>query len=259
MGKQRIRISLVTNIETVDWSFGRQVLEVICATDPRLVPENFDNDEKITTAFDGIDACERLWAPEVIMDAGSYGRVITRWDAMWKRKATVKSRGHMCHTLVNQRGERKPGRLTVDAESHRKIDWLRLFRQLCEISDPIFGTLHLITEVEASVGAFGLDENALVAADQFLSGPPAIVLDRAGIPNLAWATFFGAQYASELDVTKLRANGYQVEEVGRGYLIVLTSDIFDVADNFSKFSERRSEFKRLVRSDLFRLIVEPRS
>ncbi|MFV8628698.1 hypothetical protein ACNRDB_04290 [Ralstonia pseudosolanacearum] len=257
MGKPRIRISLVTNIETVEWSFGRQVLEVLCGIDHRLVPENFDNDEKITTAFEGIDACEKFWAPEVIMDAGPYGRTATRWDAMWKRKATVKSRGHMHHTLVNQRGEHKPGRLTIDADSHRKIDWPKLFHQLCKISDPIFGTLHLITDVEASPGAFGLDEAALIAADEFLRGPSGIALEREGLPNLAWATFLGGQYASEIDVVKLHANEYQVEKIGGGCLVTLTSSLFDVADIFPQFSLRRARLKKLLRPDLFRLVDEP--
>lgn len=37
MGKPRIRISLVTNIETVEWSFGRQVLEAPVHTVQSLV------------------------------------------------------------------------------------------------------------------------------------------------------------------------------------------------------------------------------
>ncbi|OHU97053.1 hypothetical protein BLA34_22680 [Ralstonia solanacearum] len=67
MGKPRIRISLVTNIETAEWSFGRQVLEALCGIDHRLVPENFDNDEKITTAFEGtlrhrrMIVCRSIW------------------------------------------------------------------------------------------------------------------------------------------------------------------------------------------------------
>lgn len=258
MGKQRVRISIVTNVETVDWRFGRQILEALCSTDERLVPEYFDNDEKVTSAFGGIDACEKLWAPEVVMDAGPYGRAATRWDSMWKRKSVVKSRGHMHHTLVNQRGERKAGQLKIDADSHKKIDWLGLFRRLCEISDPMFGTLHLITDVEASTGAFGLDEDALIASDQFLAGPSGAILERDGIPNLAWGTFLGAQFSTGIDTLSVRASGYHAEEIGEGHLLTITPELFDVADDFPLFSERRAALKKLLKPGMFRLIGEPR-
>ncbi|WP_201766100.1 hypothetical protein, partial [Verminephrobacter aporrectodeae] len=117
--------------------------------------------------------------------------------------------------------------------------------------------MHLFTDIETRDDAFGTDEHAIVAADHFLAGPPAAVLEDEGIPNLGWATFFGREYTKEIDAEKLRANGFAVEAIGDGHLVILTENIFDVADNFPLFSARRSELKKLLRPGFIRLTNEP--
>ena len=79
-----------------------------------------------------------------------------------------------------------------------------------------------------------------------------------GLSNLSWANFFGEQYASEVDVPKLRENGFNVEPIGEGFLVTLTPSLLDVMDNFPLFSERRVALRKLFRPGLFRINEEPK-
>ncbi|MCW5258706.1 hypothetical protein D5038_20850 [Verminephrobacter aporrectodeae subsp. tuberculatae] len=260
MEKSYIRISIVTDIDTTKWEFGRKVLETFCETDPRLVPDGFDYalGEKIKRPFYDIAACEKYWAAEAIIESGNE-RTFTKWSCGWKRSKAVKYRYTMRHTLMNRLGELRPGWLRGDADANKKIDWSRLFHRLIEFANPQFAILHLFTNIETRDDAFGTDEHAIVAADHFLAGPPAAVLEDEGIPNLGWATFFGRDYTKEIDAEKLRANGFAVEAIGDGHLVTLTENIFDVADNFPLFSARRSELKKLLRPGFIRLTNEPQA
>ncbi|MCW8199699.1 hypothetical protein D8B23_15065 [Verminephrobacter aporrectodeae subsp. tuberculatae] len=254
-----IKISIVTDIDTTKWEFGRKVLEAFYETDSRLAPGRLDSDAKIWKLFRGVAACEKYWAKEGIINANKSGRgrVSVKWDCGWTRSEAVEYRYDMIHTMVNQFGELRPGWLKGDADADRKIDWRRLFHRLVELANPQFAILHLFTDVETRDDAFGADEHAIIATDDFLMGPPAAILKDRGIPNLAWATFFGREYTQEIDAEKLRANGFAVEAIGDGHLVTLTENIFDVADNFALFSARRSELKKLLRPGFIRLTNEP--
>ncbi|WP_265259593.1 hypothetical protein, partial [Verminephrobacter aporrectodeae] len=230
MRKSYIRISIVTDIDTTKWEFGKKVLETFCETDPRLVPSGFDNNPKIKKPFHDIAACEKYWAMEAIIDATAFGDglIFTKWDCDWKRSKAVKYNCTMNHTLVSQLGKLHPGWLKGRADANRKIDWAGLFHRLIELANPQFAILHLFTDIETRDDAFGADHHAIVATDDFLMGPPAAILEDRGIPNLAWATFFGRDYTKEIDAEKLRANGFAVEAIGDGHLVTLTENIFDV-------------------------------
>ncbi|MHA7678614.1 hypothetical protein [Cupriavidus sp. PET2-C1] len=257
MSKPKVRISITTNIDTTEWGFGRRVIEAFCNTDSRLTPEYFDNNEAITKPFKGVADCEELWAPEVVIDAGVNGRIITKWNSMWRRGKTVKCRADMHHTLLNQRGQLRPGWFTFDAAADTKVDWLGLFRQLCELAEPKFAVMHLFTDIEVRRGAFGVGDDARIAQDDFVAGAPAVALEQRGIPNLAWATFFGKEYAAEVDAKKMRDYDFIIDEIDQGSLLILTPRLFDVADNFLLFSTRRVEAKELFRPGMFRITNEP--
>ncbi|WP_141639865.1 hypothetical protein [Cupriavidus basilensis] len=62
--------------------------------------------------------------------------------------------------------------------------------------------MHLLADIEIGRGAFGVGDDADIAQDDFVTGVPAIALEQRGIPNLAWATFFGKEYAAEVDEKK---------------------------------------------------------
>ncbi|MCW5258512.1 hypothetical protein D5038_19835 [Verminephrobacter aporrectodeae subsp. tuberculatae] len=259
MRKPHILISIVTDTDTTRWEFGRKVLETFCETDPRLVPDRFDSDVRIKKPFYDIAACEKYWAVKTIIDAGEEGRWLTTWACGWKRSKTVKYSYEMSHTFpyVNRLGEIRLGWLHGNADANKKIDWNRLFHSLVELANPQFAILHLFTDIETRDDAFGTDEHAIVAKDDFLRGPPAVILEDRGVPNLGWATFFGRAYTREIDAEKLRANGFAVETIGDGHLVTLTENIFDVADNFALFSARRVELKKLLRPGFIRLANEP--
>jgi hypothetical protein len=256
MSNPYIQISIVTAIDTTAWDFGRHVLTEVCKTDPKLVPQYADNVDPIKRAFADIADCEQIWAPEVVID-GPLGRVRTPWTFRWKRIKSIRCRGDMYHTIRDTRERLQPGWLRLCADMDKRIDWLDLFKRLCVIATPTFATLHLFTAPELVVGAFGTGEMEELGQDDFVTGPPAASLEKRGIPNLAWATFFGQEYVKEIDARLLLSKHFDLERMKDGYLLVLTDNISDVDERFDEFCELRKLAKSCFRDKLFLLSKEP--
>lgn len=256
MTKPQIQISIVTAFDTTSWQFGRGILTNICATDLRLVPEFVGNSEPLKCSFTDIASVEPIWAPIATID-GPQGRVWVPWDCLWKRTKSVKNRGIMIHTKTDVSGKLRPGWLKIAADADKKINWFDLFKRLCQVARPSFATLHLFTDRETRPGAFGVSEQEEVAADDFLTGAPAATLEKRGIPNLAWATYFGTSYATDMDASVLNSHGYYIEQIAEGNVLTLTDNIFDVQTGFDEFSVRRRGAKEHFRSGMFQLSCEP--
>lgn len=52
-------------------------------------------------------------------------------------------------------------------------------------------------------------------------------------------------------------HGYTVESIRNGKLFRVTGSIFDIVDDFPKFSHRRAELKSLFRPEMFLIADEP--
>lgn len=255
--KPDIRISIVTQMDTAQWAFGRQFLQTLSEADVRLMPERVGNSEPIKILVSSIDDCENNWAPSAIID-GPLGRSHVKWDFLWKRTKAIKCLGCVFHTSVTKFGNLRPGWITLTAALDKKVDWSNLFRQLCILTNPKFATLYLRTEREDWEGSFSKEVVENYGKNDFLNGMPDAALKERGLSNLSWANFFGEQYASEVDVPKLRENGFSVEPIGEGFLVTLTPSLLDVMDNFPLFSERRVALRKLFRPGLFRINEEPK-
>ena len=255
--KSKIRISLTTGIDTTMWEFGRQVLEVLCEADARLLPERVNNFEPIKIPVTSVEDCKKYWAPEAKLTGPGGGASFFKMDFLWKRTKVIKSMGHVMHTAVNRFGELIPGWMTFNADPDKKPDWHGLFRTLCFMAQPMFATMHLCTGAETKPSAFGAESDANYGTNDFLRGSSGIVLAERGVANLAWATFFGQEYAAEVNPESLRAQGFAVEAIGGGFLVTVSPSLFDVADKFPQFSARRAEIKKLFRPGLFRIQNEP--
>ena len=66
-------------------------------------------------------------------------------------------------------------------------------------------------------------------------------------------------YRQDVDVARIRAAGFSVEEKGAVAIIRVTDKLSDVVDDFAHFSRRRAELKSLFRPDLFAIKHEPGS
>jgi hypothetical protein len=72
-----------------------------------------------------------------------------------------------------------------------------------------------------------------------------------GLTGLGWATWFGGEFAREVDFNSIKESGFPVFHHDCGYLIQVTENISDVIYNFSFFEERRRELISLFRDDIF--------
>gem|GEM_PF-1686663 len=61
--KNYILLSLNTNVDTTNWHYGKSMLELMGATDERLMPQFIShNGDRINNAFDNVDSCKDHWA-----------------------------------------------------------------------------------------------------------------------------------------------------------------------------------------------------
>jgi hypothetical protein len=136
------------------------------------------------------------------------------------------------------------------ADPDRTVDWLALLRVFCNLAQPKYGILHLLTEIELTKAELNSPEHL------FMRGPPGWAV-ASSVPNLGWANFFGDELAHVVDIARLQAQGCVTEGIGDGYLITVTDDLFDVCDDFAKFSTRRALLKEQFASDFFQIRDEP--
>ncbi len=164
----------------------------------------------------------------------------------WKRKHAVKYTGTVDHTWrYGPKLELMAGRVNLQFQPNKKIVWLELFRQFCHLFEPKFAMLHFFTGPEL------LRCIAISPEGSFRRGPVSRTLLKEGIPNMAWANYFGKEYSEEFDEQKLTSQGFLVEKIGDGYLVVMTENIFDIEKDFVKFSEARNLAKKQFKDGIF--------
>jgi len=167
----------------------------------------------------------------------------------WRRKSKLPSRGYVNHGLIDIENKKSSSRIWYECKWSKDVNFDHLFHQWATHLQADVAMLHLFTDPELrkpqtederdfELGVFG-------GAFQ------------PGLPNIGWAMAYGKSYAKDVDVSRIRAAGFDVEE-GDGVSIVrVTEKLSDVIDNFAHFSQRRAELKALFRSSLFWIKEEP--
>ncbi|RYF50778.1 MAG: hypothetical protein EOO38_04850 [Cytophagaceae bacterium] len=239
--KPYMQIAIRTKAETTDWRLGEELIASLNVSGGLLVPEQVShNADKFVEAFMGGDESQRIWASKVsIRIDGALSDFYQ--DFAWRRKKTLKCSGSVVHTARNARGQLVPGAVSFRSAVSAKIDWYSLFKEWCKVFPPQLGMLHLFSNPE-----LGAQEKY----NSFQVGSFNSAL-KPDVPNMGWAMFFGDEFAAEVDVDRIAASGFLVESLSHGYLVRVTANIQDVAENFLLFSRRRAELKRLFRKDLF--------
>lgn len=249
MKRHMVRMFINTQAVTTDWAVGRGVLSAFCDADERLMPESLYHWESRTGDFQSIEQCEPYWAWNT--SSRINGSLIESQIGLgWRRKKTVRYQAEISHSQTNVRGHWLGGKLSVYAAPQKSVDWLPTFRSACNAMRPSYGLLHYFIPLDDTERA-GTPESYFsggIIPGKGMPGP---------IPNLGWATFLGGECSQGVQIEQIVAAGYTVETMSDGYLIRITDNINDVADNFAEFSRRRAELKALFPKDFFLVKDEP--
>lgn len=249
MKHHMIRMFINTDAATTDWSVGKEVLLAFCEADFRLVPESIYQWETRIGEFHSIEQCEPHWAG--IARSRIRGSLIEFPIGLgWRRKKDIRYQAEIKHSQTNMLGHWLSGKLSVYAAPHKTVDWLPAFRRLCRVMRPTFGLLHYFVPIEDTERS-GTPESYFGGG----VGPPRGTLK--DIPNLGWATFLGGELAKAVKAEQIEEAGFTIEKINDGYLLRLTDNINDLADNYSHFSKRRAELKKLFPDDFFLVKHEP--
>ncbi|MDL2400989.1 hypothetical protein [Rhizobium mayense] len=239
----RIEFSVVTENYISDWSFGQRFFEMLIATDARLTPEKIGNSDDLI-AYGDISTFRPLWGRRVRLE-GPFGPSDVLWPVAWHRSTKLESNGRTSFTDTSKKGNLIPGAISLSSAYDEATDWLRFFREICELTKAAAGFIHIPARFERRENGYS----------PYYPGAAGSILKKQ-LPNIAWATFFGPPYSHEADFAKLAEIGYHVEELAGGYLLLMSDNIMDSFNDFQTFSRRRIELKKHFRPDLFRITEE---
>ena len=233
--KPYIQLTLRTKAPTESWAVGEQFIGTLEEHAGLLLPEQIShNPDKFTESYAGKMAMEERWAAPCTLrfDGGMFE---VAEEFAWRRRKAIKSTGYVSHTKRNIRGQIVPGGVSFTSAYSQNVDFHMLFKQWCHIFPPQIAMLHPFVPLElASLGRY----------DSFRLGSFNASL-RPDIPEAAWAMFYGPDFCPRIDVERLLAAGFFVEQMGEGILVRVTERIEDVENNFPMFLRRRAELKCL--------------
>lgn len=159
--------------------------------------------------------------------------------SLFKRKSKILGIWDIAHDIDNKLG------FIFKYQWNNQINWLSLFTKLINFTDTHFAYMHVFTEKELEPAGLGS------AISCFTGGTPAWALRKNGIPQLAWANYWGKEYTQELtDSIKQELSPY-IQPLDQGHIFHLTENIEDIINNYEFFDQRRQHIKRMFRPGLF--------
>lgn len=243
--KSYVQISIRTRVDTTDLERGRALVALLDSHG--LSPEQVSfNPDKFKDDFLGDESLQRWWAAMATIKSQGYSFEAPMPFA-WRRKRVVKSSGYVRHRIYNRAGKLNPGSISMSSPWSSRIDWKMLFSELARIFPPQIGMLHLFSSRE--LGRRG-------AWSSFETGSFGAAL-APEVHNLAWATYFGDEFAQEGDQDAMKRAGFIIDEYTNGYLVQVTASLEDLDRSFNPFSAKRAELKTLYRHGLFSIQDEP--
>lgn len=251
VSKPTVVISIDTYADTTAEAFGRSFIESLCDEDPRLVPEKLSTTESCKDSFLGIDDfLANWWAIPVKTTVDGQSRP-DRFDGpFWKRKSSLASRGMVNHGITDLWNHRHTSGLWFECRWAEDVDFNHLFDAWVQLSHPDIAMLHVFTDSELHLEDQKSDRSFKLGV---LSGGP-----QQGLPNIGWAMAYGAEFLPEVDVNRIKAAGFPVDQHDKFVVVRVTEKLSDVLHDFAHFSRRRAELKALFRPDLYWIKDEPR-
>lgn len=268
-----LQIYIQTRKDLSSWEIGHAILSVPFSQ-AELAPQRVATLGEVTSSHghnvESIRECEPHWGLKgTFRFEGAPRDLILPFN--WKRKNAAKSQGDVSFSSVNNISLKYNSKISFDAKYKKGVDWLGLFRGWCEIASPFAAILHPFILDDGlkgkpkSVMEYSNEEDFLEQAwSRFLHGSLYTQFRfgelnslRSGLTNLGWASWFGDEFADEVDEPAISAAGFPVSKIGNGYLVQVTNQMEDVKGNFPLFSKRRAELKSLFRPGLFMIADEP--
>lgn len=238
---------LVIHIEigkpTIDWAFGKQLLQLFADHDSRLVPQSLSVWEDKVADFSGVDGVQQHWAGKGQMRID--GSLIEFHVGLgWRRKRNTSYQAEINHESRDTRGRLIPATLDVYAKPQKKIDWRGFVNKLYELTEARYGFAHLCRD-------------AGVGADLSEAREPTWGIGQrtpTSVPQLGWSTFFGPLYAEFFSLGFEDRQDVDIAKIGDGIAITLSDNIMDVADSFEVFSQTRTKVKADFPENFFDII-----
>lgn len=229
---------------TVDWQFGKQLLELFAEHDKRLVPQLLSVWNDKVADFTDVEDARPHWAGVGQLRVnGSMSEFHAGLG--WRRNLTTKYQAEIKHEHQNVKGRYLPASLSFYAKPHKSVDWRRFAESLYELTDAQYGFMHLYRDAHLRKDLSNAREPTWSVGQR----------TPASIPQLGWSTFLGRPYAGVvgqfLERNQHADHNVSVVKLGSGIAISLTESIYCVADRFDLFSLKRAKVKSWFPENFF--------
>jgi hypothetical protein len=235
---------LVIHIEigrpTIDWDFGKQLLEIFTNHDKHLAPQTLSIWGDKVADLSEIENAQPHWAGiGTIRGNGSLSEFHV--GVGWHRKLTTRYQAEIQHEGRNIRGGLIPATLSIYVKPHKAIDWRGFANRLYEFTEAQYGFVHLYRDAHLRADLSEAREPTWITGQR----------SSTRVPQLGWSTFLGAPYADFIPDTLGQDGQTTIQEIGSGVAITLTDSIMDVSEAYENFDAIRSEMRTIFPNDFF--------
>lgn len=267
MPKVGIGLTTYKNIKSAD--FGLAFYEALIACSPKLAPSSV---EVILENYgvEGAQDFASFWCNErKLVVRPKYGVAPSyiapgNFGAHWRTKGALSGRGEVFFGGVDPNN---PSTLLLEHNYAAKPNWTALFLELLEVFEPAQANIHVFTKRELDLAGQGrfafrqpiVGEGAFTHWKSKLGdwrGPdPWEILQRRNyrfVPELAWGTYFGAEFSESLDKEFLLARGKDSIELCNGVLLKVTEGLIDVIKQPDQFEAERNKIRSAFPENFFR-------
>ncbi len=238
--KELLVIHIEIGTPTIDWAFGKQLLELFANYDSRLVPQSLSVWGDKAADLSGIEDAQPHWAG--IGQTRVNGSLSEFHVGVgWQRKLTTRYQAEIRHESRNNRGRPIPAELSVYAKPHKSIDWRNFANLLYQLTETQYGFAHLYRDAHKRADLSEAREPTWITGQR----TPTTV------PQLGWSTFLGRPYADLVSPLLDQSLDAKIAKIGDGFAITLTDNIFDVAGGYEAFNQTRSKIKGCFPKNFF--------
>lgn len=217
-----IKISFLSNEKLDKETYGRPLLSLFYNEFPKLVPEYASFTDPVNNPIPTIDKALKYWE-------NNFGI----HHFIGRRKHSVKGDWSI------GKGKTKIAFIKFEYNWNNKIDWLDVFKKIQNCVKAYFGYLHFFTEPEKELGY----KKGVNLYCDFRNGATGWKIEKKGIPDLGWATYFGEKYTRDLPIEKIKSEGANITPQNNGHIITLSDNISSIIKEFPELDDRRDRVK----------------
>ena len=240
--KELVVMQVEIGRSTIDWDFGKQLLELFSNHDKRLVPQSLSIWSNKVADFSEVNDARPHWAGiGQIRVNGSLSEFHV--GIGWHRKLTTRYQAEIQHESRSNHGRLIPAKLSVYAKPHKAIDWGTFANLIYELTEAQYGFVHMYRDAHLRADLSEAREPTWITSQR----TPTCV------PQLGWSTFLGAPYAEFIPHSLKSCDQAMIQDIGSGTAITLTNSIMDISETYEDFDTRRSQMKALFPENFFEI------